>query len=148
MTAPARPERAAPAGIAPDAPDEILPPAIRSALAARGFSALTPVQEAVIDPGLAGRDLRIFSQTGSGKTVAVGLAVAPDLSRAASAPPRRGERGGACPFAVVIAPTRELATQIAGELSWLFAPWGWRSPRSRAAPATRASSPPCAAPRS
>ena len=41
-----------------------------------GFSSLTSVQQAVLDPALRGRDLRITSQTGSGKTVAIGLVVA------------------------------------------------------------------------
>src|SRR3954463_16624948 len=92
---------------------------IRAALEARGFTALAPIQEAVLDPELAGRDLRIFSQTGSGKTVAVGLAIAADLERAvAEATPRPS--AAARPFALMIAPTRELATQIGGELGWLF----------------------------
>src|SRR5262249_16931514 len=109
-----------------------LSPALRTALTGRGFTELTPVQEAVLDPALAGRDLRIFSQTGSGKTVAVGLAIAPDLERSlappppgAPAPPAPPPPGGpARPFALVVAPTRELAAQIGRELSWLFAPLG------------------------
>ena len=40
-----------------------LPPWLQSAFAARGFSELTPVQAAVLDPKLAGRDLRIGSAT-------------------------------------------------------------------------------------
>ncbi len=108
-----------------------LSPSLRTALVGRGFTSLTPVQEAVLDPALAGRDLRIFSQTGSGKTVAVGLAIAPDLERRmtgpkegeeASAPP--AQPGPARPFALIVAPTRELATQIGRELTWLFAPLG------------------------
>jgi ATP-dependent RNA helicase DeaD len=103
-----------------------LSPEIRAALEGRGFTALTPVQEAVLDPALAGRDLRIFSQTGSGKTVAVGLAIAPDLERVAAAPADEARKGarGARPFALVVAPTRELAAQIGRELSWLYAPLG------------------------
>ncbi len=100
-------------------------PAIRAALEGRGFTALTPVQEAVLDPALAGRDLRIFSQTGSGKTVAVGLAIAPALEIAAAAAPPGAVPGPfkpARPFALVVAPTRELATQIGSELAWLFEP--------------------------
>ena len=99
-------------------------PAIRAALEGRGFTALTPVQEAVLDPAIAGRDLRIFSQTGSGKTVAVGLALAPALEKAAAerAPVPGGPGRGPKPFALVVAPTRELATQIGSELTWLFEP--------------------------
>ncbi|HEX3343811.1 MAG TPA: DEAD/DEAH box helicase, partial [Polyangiaceae bacterium] len=50
-------------------------PALASALAAKGYDTLTPVQEAVLDEALEGRDLRITSQTGSGKTIAIGFAV-------------------------------------------------------------------------
>ncbi|MEZ4333160.1 MAG: DEAD/DEAH box helicase [Myxococcota bacterium] len=60
-----------PADLFPD-----LPAPIARALAARGFTALTPVQRAVVEAELAGRDLRVSSQTGSGKTVAIGLALA------------------------------------------------------------------------
>ena len=107
----------------PSPPFDTLSPRIRGALEARGFASLTQVQQAVLDPALAGRDLRIFSQTGSGKTVAVGLAIAPDLEKAADAR-GSGASPAAHPFALVIAPTRELATQIARELSWLFEPLG------------------------
>jgi ATP-dependent RNA helicase DeaD len=92
-------------------------PALASALAQRGYSRLTPVQIAVLDAKLAGRDLRITSQTGSGKTVAVGLALR-DL--AASSSPARGGVGR--PRAIFIVPTRELAKQVEEELSWLYAP--------------------------
>ena len=51
-----------------------------------------------------GRDLRITSQTGSGKTVALGIVMAPSLV------PERGEKN--IPRALVIAPTRELASQV------------------------------------
>ena len=42
-----------------------LSPALSSALSQRGFTALTSIQERVLDPALAGRDLRIASQTDS-----------------------------------------------------------------------------------
>jgi len=54
---------------------ESLDPALAHALADHGFTALTAVQEAVLDPEAEGRDLRVTSQTGSGKTVAIGLAL-------------------------------------------------------------------------
>jgi ATP-dependent RNA helicase DeaD len=50
-------------------------PAVASALSQRGYTRLTPVQVAVLDPKLSGRDLRITSQTGSGKTVAIGFSL-------------------------------------------------------------------------
>jgi ATP-dependent RNA helicase DeaD len=110
-------------------PFDAVSPPLRAALEARGFTALTPIQEAVLDPELAGRDLRIFSQTGSGKTVAVGLGLAPELERAVASRKELVASGaplprGAHPFAIVIAPTRELAAQVAKELSWLYEPLG------------------------
>ena len=95
----------------------ILGPALMGALEQRGFHRLTPVQEAVLDPSLADRDLRITSQTGSGKTVAIGFALRKLLD---GAPPRAG--GTAKPRALVVAPTRELAKQVEEELRWLLAP--------------------------
>jgi ATP-dependent RNA helicase DeaD len=73
------------------------------------------VQEAVLQPDLAGRDLLVSAQTGSGKTVAFGLAFASTLLAADSVPPP------GAPLALVIAPTRELAMQVQGELAWLYA---------------------------
>jgi ATP-dependent RNA helicase DeaD len=54
-------------------------PALGRALSKRGFDALTPVQEAVLAPELTAADLLVSAQTGSGKTVAFGLALAPAL---------------------------------------------------------------------
>jgi ATP-dependent RNA helicase DeaD len=92
-------------------------PALASALATKGYDTLTPVQEAVLDEALEGRDLRITSQTGSGKTLALGFAVRDlldDLTAQYGGPAR--------PRVLVLAPTRELAKQVADELSWLYAP--------------------------
>ncbi|WP_437605612.1 DEAD/DEAH box helicase [Sorangium sp. So ce834] len=113
----------------PDSLHDALPAPLAGALARRGFTSLTPVQHAVLAPELAGRDIRISSQTGSGKTVAVGLALAPRLERALAgraAAPDAAPRTAAAPAAVIIAPTRELAAQIAGELGWLLSPLGAR----------------------
>ena len=57
-------------------PFKTLPDPIAAALTARGFTELTPVQRAVVAAESTGRDLRISSQTGSGKTVAIGIALA------------------------------------------------------------------------
>jgi ATP-dependent RNA helicase DeaD len=104
---------------------DILGPALAAALEQKGFQRLTPVQEAVLDPALAGRDLRITSQTGSGKTVAIGFAVRALVESATGAP------GTAKPRVLVVAPTRELAKQVEEELRWLFLPL-----RARVASAT------------
>lgn len=52
---------------------------IADALARKGYDTLTPVQQAVTQPELAGRDLLVSAQTGSGKTIGFGLAIAPKL---------------------------------------------------------------------
>jgi ATP-dependent RNA helicase DeaD len=100
----------------------IVGPALASALEERGYHTLTPVQEAVLDPALDGRDLRITSQTGSGKTLAIGFAVRDLVGAAASTEGRAREATKAAPRVIVLTPTRELAKQVADELSWLYAP--------------------------
>ena len=80
---------------------------------------LTPVQEAVNDPKLVNADLLVSAQTGSGKTVAFGLAIAPTLLGDDEKFPAAD-----LPLALVIAPTRELAMQVKRELSWLYADAG------------------------
>jgi ATP-dependent RNA helicase DeaD len=93
-----------------------LGPALSAALERKGYAELTAVQEAVLDPALAGRDLRITSQTGSGKTVAIGFAL-----RTLALLPSPAVKGIARPRAFVVAPTRELARQVEDELTWLYA---------------------------
>jgi ATP-dependent RNA helicase DeaD len=73
----------------------------------------------VLEPDAAGRDLLVSARTGSGKTVAYGLAFARDLLGDGEALPAAGE-----PLALVIAPTRELALQVQRELQWLYADAG------------------------
>ena len=95
-------------------------PALDRALSDRGYAEPTPVQAAVLEAE-AGRDLLVSAQTGSGKTVAFGLALAPTLLGEAE----RFE-DNASPVALVIAPTRELALQVSKELEWLYARTGAR----------------------
>jgi len=95
-------------------------PALARALEAQGYHEPTPVQAAVLEAD-AGRDLLVSAQTGSGKTVAFGLAAAQPLLGDAE----RFERAE-LPLALVIAPTRELALQVSRELGWLYAPAGAR----------------------
>lgn len=97
-------------------------PALSRALAAREYAEPTQVQAAVLQPDAKGRDLLVSAQTGSGKTVAFGLAMAPDLLGDAEV--FTGEPGA--PLALIIAPTRELAMQVHGELTWLYAETGAR----------------------
>lgn len=90
-------------------------PSIDRALTKRGYDALTPVQEAVLAPELRDADLLVSAQTGSGKTVAFGISLAPTLMAGDEALP-----GAEAPLALVIAPTRELALQVERELAWLY----------------------------
>lgn len=93
-----------------------LPPLLGQALAGQGYSELTPVQTAVTAPDALGRDLIVSAQTGSGKTVAFGLALADELVGGDGGLPAMDR-----PWALVIAPTRELALQVSRELGWLYA---------------------------
>jgi ATP-dependent RNA helicase DeaD len=94
-------------------------PRLAQALADRGYTSATPVQAAVLEPGSETRDLLVSAKTGSGKTVAYGMALAPTLLGEADRLPAAGK-----PLALVIAPTRELALQVERELTWLYAPAG------------------------
>ena len=100
---------------------DILPAPLAGALAERGYKAPTPVQAAVIEPDAVGRDLIVSARTGSGKTVAFGMAMAAELLGEDNRiiPSRE-------PHALVIAPTRELALQVSRELIWLYGPTGAR----------------------
>lgn len=96
-------------------------PALGRTLVARGYSVPTAVQLAVLEADKAGRDLLVSAQTGSGKTVAFGMAIAPALLGEAERLPQAAE-----PMALIIAPTRELAMQVQRELDWLYAETGAR----------------------
>ena len=96
-------------------------PALAGALQARGYDNLTAVQQAVLADEAANADLLVSAQTGSGKTVAFGIAIAPTLLDGAQRLPAQ-----AVPLCVVIAPTRELAIQVRREFEWLFASTGAR----------------------
>ncbi|NMD08113.1 MAG: DEAD/DEAH box helicase, partial [Phyllobacteriaceae bacterium] len=88
---------------------------IARALTEREYTEPTPVQRAVMAENADGRDLVVSAQTGSGKTVAYGLAIAKtllgDLPRF---------EYPATPVALIVAPTRELAMQVEREFEWLY----------------------------
>ena len=88
-----------------------------AALKQQGITEPFPIQRATIADAIAGRDVLGRGRTGSGKTLAFGL---PLLTRLAA-----GEATGT-PRAVVLTPTRELALQIADNLSPLAAVMGLR----------------------
>jgi len=102
-------------------PFSTLPPLLAEALSERGYAVPTPVQAAVLEPEADSRDLIVSAQTGSGKTVAFGLAFAPQLLGDDGRLPFARE-----PLALVVAPTRELALQVRTELDWLYARTGAR----------------------
>ena len=94
---------------------ETINPALARSLAEQGYTEPTPVQAAVLDPANLDRDLLVSAQTGSGKTVAYGLAMASTILGDAQ---HLGQPGA--PLVLVVAPTRELAMQVARELGWLY----------------------------
>jgi len=86
-----------------------LDPRVRRGIAAAGFSEPRPIQVRAIPAALEGRDILGLAQTGTGKTAAFAL---PLLERILATRPDG-------PHALVIAPTRELATQISEEIRLL-----------------------------
>ncbi len=94
-------------------------PALARALVAKDYLEPTAVQAAVLAAPMIERDLLVSAQTGSGKTVAYGLAMATTLLGEAEKFPRAGG-----PLALIIAPTRELALQVHRELEWLYSETG------------------------
>jgi superfamily II DNA/RNA helicase len=98
-----------------------LPTALIDALAATGIIAPFPIQAATLPDTLSGRDVLGRGRTGSGKTLAFAL---PMLARLAAGPsPRRPGR----PRALILAPTRELATQIEAVIAPLAKALGLRT---------------------
>ena len=83
--------------------DDVVP-ALRDALQKREYLTLTPVQSAVLSSKLGDADALVSAQTGSGKTVAFGLAIAPTILG----------------IDEQFTPTRELAMQVKAELQWLY----------------------------
>ena len=85
--------------------DDVVP-ALRKALQDQKYLSLTPVQKAVVTSKLGGADALVSAQTGSGKTVAFGLAIASTilgLDKQFAQPE--------FPVALIVTPTRELAIE-------------------------------------
>ncbi len=91
-----------------------LAPELIAALTSCGYTEPTPIQAQAIPHLLAGRDVIGSAQTGTGKTAAF---VLPALQRLAASGvrARAGRNGVASPSVLVLAPTRELAQQVAGQ---------------------------------
>jgi superfamily II DNA/RNA helicase len=98
-----------------------VPAVLADALAAQGITSPFPIQTATLPDALAGRDVLGRGRTGSGKTLAFAI---PLLSRlAASKTPRKPGR----PRALILAPTRELASQIDAAMAPLAQTLGLRT---------------------
>jgi ATP-dependent RNA helicase RhlE len=89
--------------------------AVEQELAGRGIVEPFPIQTLVLPDAFAGRDVLAKAPTGSGKTLAFGLPIV-----------ERTPAGNGAPRALVLVPTRELATQVCGELALIGAPKGIR----------------------
>jgi ATP-dependent RNA helicase DeaD len=87
---------------------DILSDELREGLAKLGYTNPTDVQSAAIEPGIAGRDLVVQAKTGTGKTSSFGIPLIEQVTP-----------GGDSPQAIVLAPTRELAKQVAEEMTSL-----------------------------
>ena len=106
---------------APSFADFALPAAVVAAMAANGIETAFPIQAATLPDSLAGRDVLGRGRTGSGKTYAFLLPVVARL--ASSTTPRQSGR----PRALILAPTRELASQIEASLAPLAKAMNLRS---------------------
>lgn len=86
--------------------DELgLGPKLLEAINAAGYTEPTPIQAGAIPPAVQGRDVLGIAQTGTGKTASFTLPLIEKLSR--------GRAKARMPRSLIIAPTRELAAQVA-----------------------------------
>lgn len=95
-----------------------VPAPLVQALTAAGRTSPFPIQTATLPDTLAGRDVLGRGKTGSGKTLAFSIPLAARLAQTKRRPSR--------PAGLVLAPTRELASQITAELEPLAAAYGLR----------------------
>jgi len=82
-----------------------LSPKLLEAIEASGYTTPTPIQKEAIPPALAGHDVLGIAQTGTGKTASFTLPMIERLSK--------GRAKARMPRSLVLAPTRELAAQVA-----------------------------------
>jgi ATP-dependent RNA helicase RhlB len=92
-----------------------LDPKLQLAIKDRGYTLLTPVQEKTLAVSLAGQDVAVQSQTGTGKTAAFLITLFAHMLKHHKSARRK---------ALIIVPTRELAVQIQGEALLLNRPLG------------------------
>ncbi|MBB5235090.1 DEAD/DEAH box helicase [Deinococcus budaensis] len=89
--------------------DQLIAPELAARLAERGITEATPIQVEALPLALNGKDLIGRARTGTGKTLAYALPIIQNLE-----PSRERAR---LPRAIIVAPTRELAKQVADEFS-------------------------------
>ncbi|CAA7022297.1 unnamed protein product [Microthlaspi erraticum] len=87
-------------------------PEIVKALSGRGIDKLFPIQKAVLEPAMQGRDMIGRARTGTGKTLAFGIPIIDKIIKF-NAKHGRGKN----PLCLVLAPTRELARQVEKEFT-------------------------------
>ncbi|NWH79637.1 DDX23 helicase, partial [Piaya cayana] len=111
--------------------DSSLPPHILEVIDKCGYKEPTPIQRQAIPIGLQNRDIIGVAETGSGKTAAWGhVGMLPWGKRVAQCVPRlphRIEESDQGPYAIILAPTRELAQQIEEETIKFGKPLGIRT---------------------
>lgn len=101
--------------LAPDFAELRLPDELNRAIHKLNFTHCTPIQKEVLPYSLDGRDIIAQAQTGTGKTAAFLISViAYDLEN-----PQIDRRPNGTPYSLTIAPTRELAMQIASDAETL-----------------------------
>jgi superfamily II DNA/RNA helicase len=99
-----------------------VPAKLVSILASQGIDAPFPIQQDTLPDTLAGKDVLGRGRTGSGKTLAFAIPLVARIGGALAGGSRRPNR----PLGLVLAPTRELATQIAAVIEPLAAASGMK----------------------
>ena len=95
-------------------------------LQGKGFEFMTPVQSQSYDLVYGGDDVVARSRTGTGKTFAFGLPLIEKIVRSGAMQDVNPRSRGAVPLVIVLEPTRELAIQVAQELSSVCNEYGMR----------------------
>ncbi|GLB35034.1 putative DEAD box helicase family protein [Lyophyllum shimeji] len=103
--------------------ESTIPVAILECIEKIGYKEPSPIQRQAIPIGLQNRDIIGIAETGSGKTAAF---VIPMLAFISSLPPFTDDNRHLGPYALILAPTRELAQQIESEARKFAGPLGYR----------------------
>ncbi|KAG6890460.1 hypothetical protein C0992_001507 [Termitomyces sp. T32_za158] len=103
--------------------ESAIPPTILECIENIGYKEPSPIQRQAIPIGLQNRDIIGIAETGSGKTAAF---VIPMLAFISGLPPLTDENRHLGPFALILAPTRELAQQIESEARKFATPLGFK----------------------